>query len=71
MGGARGTKLMQTLFKAMSTPVFGTQSCVICGEHIDMNYSFLNTHVESHLHISVECMVKCAGSPSELFDVHG
>ena len=47
--GARGTKLIQILFKAMSTPVFGTRSCTLCGDHIDLNCSFLDHLCEFHL----------------------
>ena len=68
-GGARGPKLIQTPFKAMSTPVFGTRSCVLCGEHMDLNYSYFEHLCDFHLNISIGSVVRCAGSPSELFDV--
>ena len=68
-GGARGTNLMQTFFKAMSTLVFGTRSCEFCGEHTNLNYSFFEHLFEFHLNMSIGPMVSCAGSPSELFDM--
>ena len=67
--GARGTKLIQILFKAMSTPVFGTRSCTLCGDHIDLNYSFLDHLCEFHLNLSTDFVTSCVNSPSELFEV--
>ena len=52
-GAARGTKLIQTPFKAMSTLVFGTRSCVLCGEHIDLNYSYFEHLCDFNLSISI------------------
>lgn len=53
----------------MSTPVFGTGSCVLCGEHIDLNYSYFEHLCDFNLNVSIWSVVRCAGSPNELFDV--
>ena len=66
--GARGTKLIQILFKAMSTPVFGTRSCTLCRDHIDL-YSFLDHLCEFHLNLSTDFVTSCVDSPNELFEV--
>ena len=65
----KGTKLIQILFKAVSTPVFGTRSCTLCGDHIDLSYSFLDHLCEFHLNLSTAFVTSCVDSPSELFEV--
>ena len=64
-GGVRGTKLMQTLFKVMSTPLFGPQCCILW-RTLDQSQSFLDHTGESHLNMRTEAMIH---SPDELFVV--
>ena len=59
--GVRWTKLIQTLFKVMSTHLFGPQCCILCGEHVDQNKDHISV---SHLNMS-----SYRGYDTELFVV--
>ena len=64
-----GDKVNTNTLQSNEYPIFGTRSCTLCGDHIDLNYSFLDHLCEFHLNLSTDFVTSCVDSPSELFEV--
>ena len=71
--GVRGTRLIQTLLRTMSRPVFGKRECPICNCHIHEISHTLSTYaltIAEVMYISVEGVLQAIeGSDDRIFSI--